>query len=456
MGMEKVLKSHGVDEKSLPFWIQWLELYLGFCKSRQLPSQSVESARVFLEWFSQSGRAPFQREQASRCIRIYQKSFDSNGVPQPASSERPDGPRSWKEARKMMEDAIRARQYSRKTLRAYIHWLEDFSLYADPIPLDQITSQEAKNFLSHLATDRNVAPSTQNQAFNGLLFLFTHILKRDFAGLADTPRAKRVTLVPTVLSREEITRLLRRLDKPYQLVAQMLYGCGLRLGEGIGLRIQDLDFELRRVIIHSGKGKKSRSVPMPERLVPLLHSHIEKVRIRFEQDLEQGFDGVFLPGRLEEKLPRAAWEWGWYWLFPAPRLVAADSKRRRYHLHETGFQKAIKAAVSLAGITKRASAHTLRHSYATHLLQMGYDIRTIQDLLGHADLDTTMIYTHAAQSLAHRVVSPFDELDGDTGVRENHVTPTLPRLPAMTPAHVQFSSYPIHEPVLMQHFSLPR
>ncbi len=410
--MEAVLLANGIKPNTLPFHLAWLNRYLKACLANQVSPLSVESARAFLLQFAQSGKAQFQVAQAEKVIRLYQRHFDAGGQLRSTPAVLDGEVSSWSQARQKLEEEIQLRQYSRKTLRAYRHWMVAFAEFCGEKPLSVITAREAKLFLTFLALERHVSASTQSQAFNALLFLFTHVLQREYSDLSDTPRAKTAKMVPTVLSRDEVSRLLVNLENPHRLLAKILYGCGLRLSEGVALRVQDLDFGYHRVVVHSGKGGKSRNIPMPERMIEELREHLLRVRARFEEDRTMGYGGAFLPGRLQDKLPKASLEWGWYWVFPATRLVELpDGRRLRFHMHETGFQKAIRSAVDKAGISKRASSHTLRHSYATHLLQMGYDIRTIQDLLGHRDLDTTMIYTHTVQALNNSVVSPIDRMD---------------------------------------------
>jgi integron integrase len=262
-----------------------------------------------------------------------------------------------------------------------------------------------------------VSASSQNQAFNALLFLYSRVLGKELSDLAETPRAKRVKTVPVVLSHAEVNLVLSRLEGVYRLLGQLIYGCGLRLQEGLCLRVQDLDFGLGMVVVHSGKGGKSRRIPLPAKILPALKSHLERVRKGFEDDLKVGFSGVMMPEALERKYPGAATSWPWQWVFPGDKLTPVPDAggMKRAHMHETSFQKEMKKAVDAAGVSKHASTHTLRHSFATHLLQLGYNIRTIQELLGHADVKTTMIYTHAAPALGNRVISPLDALIREGG-----------------------------------------
>lgn len=260
--------------------------------------------------------------------------------------------------------------------------------------------EEVRDFLSFLAVEKHVSASTQNQAFNALLFLFRHVLEKDFKRIEGVVRAKRRPYIPVVLSREEVDRVLSQLAPPYDLVVKLLYGCGLRLFEALQLRVQDFNFDLNVLTVHDGKGKKDRTVPLPKVLIPALKQQLSYVVDVHRSDVQTGYAGTFLPRLIGKKYKNAARNLVWQWFFPAKAMtrVAGTSEWRRYHLHETHVQKAIKEAVQAAGIPKRVSSHCFRHSFASHLLQANYDIRTIQELLGHSDLKTTMIYTHTAPS----------------------------------------------------------
>ncbi len=255
-----------------------------------------------------------------------------------------------------------------------------------------------------------VSSSTQNLAFNALLFLYRHILKKDFGDQKDVPRAKRSTYVPAVLSRDEVQDIIVRIVHPYQLIAKLQYGCGLRCFEALKVRVKDFDFDAGMLTI-KGKGGKSRTVPIPNRVLPELLAQLAFVKKLHATDLAAGFTGVFLEDQLEKKYPNAAKKLQWQWFFPQESLtiIASSKEKRRYHVHDSRFQEALHQAVKKAQLTKRVTTHTLRHSFATHLLQANYDIRTIQTLLGHADVRTTMIYTHCVPSRTIKELkSPLD------------------------------------------------
>jgi integron integrase len=301
----------------------------------------------------------------------------------------------WDDAIKNMAEEIRVRHYSRKTLRTYAKWSRSFQKFLKSKPPQDLSSADVRTYLTYLAVTCNVAASTQNQAFNSLLFFFRHGLGREFGELRDVPRAKKSLYIPVVLSRKEIDAILTHLSHPYDLLAKMLFACGLRLFEGLQLRVRDFNFDAGIVNIH-GKRKKDRSVPLPKTALQELKAQIKAVADLHEHDLAAGYDGVFLDDAVEKKYPNAPKEFIHQWFFPQKHLtVTAENKeKRRYHLHESDFQEALYIAVRKAKIPKKVTSHIFRHSFATHLLQANYDIRVIQKLLGHSSLKTTMIYTH--------------------------------------------------------------
>jgi integron integrase len=318
---------------------------------------------------------------------------------------------SWVSVYNDLKSEIKIRHYSPSTLKTYIGWARQLQNYTKSKDPQLLLDSDVKDFLTHLAVDRKVAASTQNQAFNALLFLFRHVIKTELGELNDIPRAKRKPYIPVVLSREEIDAVISKLSYPFGLIAMLLYGCGLRLFECMQLRINDVNFDTGMLTVHDGKGKKDRAVPLPEKIVPELKDHLESVINLHQEDLKSGYAGAFLPSRIEKKYKNAAKEIAWQWFFPAKTLtfVADQNEYRRSYLHKTHVQKAIKRAVGRAKIPKRASAHTFRHSFASHLLQANYDIRTIQELLGHSDVRTTMIYTHTIKSRTIKEAkSPLD------------------------------------------------
>jgi integron integrase len=291
-----------------------------------------------------------------------------------------------------------------------VQWIRRFILFHGKRHPRELGPDAITQFLNDLAVRKGVAASTQNQALNALVFLYRRVLDRDVPELDALVRARRPARLPVVLSQAEVRALLSRLDGVPRLVAGLLYGSGLRLLEALTLRIKDLDFEAREIRVRQAKGRRDRVTTLPESLIPSLQRHLEQVRELHARDLAIGFGEIELPDALARKYPRASREWGWQWVFPArSRYVdPRTGSERRHHLHETAVQRAVARAVRLAGIVKPASCHTLRHSFATHLLARGYDIRTVQELLGHRDVKTTMVYTHVLNKSGLGVRSPLD------------------------------------------------
>jgi integron integrase len=310
-----------------------------------------------------------------------------------------------------VREACRLRHFSPRTEKAYAGWIRRFIRFHRRRHPREMGAPEVEAFLSSLARDRAVSASTQNQALSALLFLYNAVLGVGISAVDGVVHAKRPVRVPVVLSRTEVARLLGRLDGACWLVASLMYGSGLRLLECAQLRVKDLDLERLELTVRDGKGRKDRVTVLPLALQAPLSAHLALARRQHQEDLAAGCGSVALPDALRSKYPRACVEWGWQWVFPATRHYddRATGERRRHHLHESVVQKAIKQAVRAAGIVKPASAHTLRHSFATHLLEAGYDIRTIQELLGHRDVATTMIYTHVLNRGGRGVRSPLDQ-----------------------------------------------
>ncbi|MFZ2956552.1 MAG: integron integrase [Candidatus Ozemobacteraceae bacterium] len=318
---------------------------------------------------------------------------------------------SWAKEFQELENEIQIRHYSPKTGKAYGIWLRKFQAFVRSKAPEMLATSDVKEFLTFLAVRERMSASSQNQAFNALLFFFRHVLKKEFGKVEGVVRAKRKPHIPVVLSRQEIEEILGRLSPPFGLVVKLLYGCGLRLFECLQLRVHCFNFAEGNLTVHDGKGKKDRTVPLPARILPEIRKHLELVKTLHQKDLAADYSGVFLIDSLERKYPTAPKKFSWQWFFPAIQLtrVPGTTEVRRFHLHETHVQRAISAAVEETGICKRASAHTFRHSFASHLLQANYDIRTIQELLGHSDVKTTMIYTHTVKSVTKKEAkSPLD------------------------------------------------
>ncbi len=309
-----------------------------------------------------------------------------------------------------VRDAIRLKHYSIRTEQAYIDWIKRFIFFHDKRHPRDMAETEVTQFLTHLARNDNVAASTQNQALSALLFLYKEVLKQEIGWLGRVERAKRPPKLPVVLSSGEVRRVCAHLQGVERLMASLLYGSGLRLMECVRLRVKDVDFAYAQITVRDGKGGKDRVTMLPVNLADPLQRHLAKMKIQHEQDVVDGCGEVHLPFALARKFPNAAREWAWQYVFPSSRLSVdpRTGKKQRHHMSEAILQMAPKRAVRASGITKPATCHTLRHSFATHLLENGYDIRTVQELLGHKDVSTTMIYTHVLNRPGIGVKSPLD------------------------------------------------
>lgn len=310
-----------------------------------------------------------------------------------------------------VRDRIRFKQYSIRTESTYCEWIKRYIFFHNKRHPSKMGVSEIESFLTHLASKRKVAASTQNVALNALLFLYREVLQIELPRLNDFEHAKRPKKLPVVLSQKEVKLLLSIIEHPlHNLILSMLYGTGMRLMECIRLRIKDIDFEKQEIVIRSGKGNKDRVTMLPDSLISDLKIQMDKVKQCFLSDRELKVSGVYMPFALDRKYPAAGTEWGWQWLFPSSKLSIDPRSgiERRHHLDEKAIQRSMKQALRNSEITKQASPHTLRHSFATHLLEAGYDIRTVQELLGHSDVKTTMIYTHVLNKGGRGVKSPLD------------------------------------------------
>lgn len=312
----------------------------------------------------------------------------------------------------LVRNAIRIRHYSLRTEDSYVYWIRGYVRFNGLRHPRDMGSREVTAFLTHLAVEKNVAAATQQQALSALLFLYKQVLGIELPWLNEIVRPKRPARLPTVLNESEIECLLSLMHGVHGLMARLIYGAGLRLTECLRLRIKDVDFTRREVLVRDGKGAKDRVTMLPARLLAPLREQLTHSRQLYEADRVAQRPGVYLPHALERKYPAAGKSWAWFWIFPAER-ASTDPRtgiERRHHLYEKSLQRALKAAVEEAGISKPVSVHTLRHSFATHVLQAGYDIRTVQELLGHSDVSTTMIYTHVLNRGGRGVASPLDRL----------------------------------------------
>ncbi len=458
MQFNAVLEQKKVPTALRDDYRKWLLYYLDFRTKYPPPDSRSEQVRLFVEKARSKGRSERSLQQAAHALSLF---FQSQGRKQHAAVnaekanelastvsgrtstapvhqqpsktlapvvarmtgrsggrkydewwclERTKSP-EWDAVIDKLAAEIKTRHYSRKTLKAYADWSRKFQIYLKNKPPDALSADDVKAYLTYLAVRSKVSASTQNQAFNALLFLFRHILKKDFGDHKDTPRAKKSSYLPVVLTRPEVDAVLNRLKPPYDLVVKLLYGCGLRLFECLKLRVQNFNFDEGVLTVMDGKGKKARTVPIPQSIMQELLAQIEMVKQFHEADLKAGYAGVFLDDSLEKKYRNASKDFIWQWFFPQQTLTLLQERNelRRYHLSEKEVQPSLYEAVRKAKLTKRVTAHTFRHSFATHLLQANYDIRTIQTLLGHADVRTTMIYTHCVPSKTIKELkSPLD------------------------------------------------
>ncbi len=350
----------------------------------------------------------WQVRQAERALRLYdyvllQKIKNETGV---VSGKAAD----WLVVEERTREALRLRHRSLSTEKTYLLWIRQFQGFVKDQNPFALEGKDLQAFLSYLAVERKVSASTQNQALNAIAFLYRHVLDKDIEGEIVSVRASQPRRLPVVLTPREIDSIFREMNGVTLLMARLIYGCGLRIQECLRLRIKDIDFEQGLVIVRAGKGDKDRRTMLPETLTGELYDHMNKIRLIHEEDRKNKANGVYLPNALERKYPDAGKEWPWFWLFPSQTISFDPLTRimRRHHIHPSDLQKAFRAAAGKAGITKQVSIHTLRHSFATHLLEKGHDIRTIQELLGHVNIQTTMVYTHVAKKNILGVRSPLD------------------------------------------------
>ncbi len=409
-----------VPEDKIKFSIHWVRRFIKFC-NYQLENINTERVSQYLDSLEGDEKVvDWQVKQAADAVTLYMEQYLKKPLKNSTSLEQDPGAisteqkalLSWEQTLEEARNVIRLRHYSLSTEKTYLGWVAHFKTYMQDRDPHLLEANDVKNYLTRLALHGRVSASTQNQAFNALLFLYRHILHKEMDDLTSVARAKRKMNLPTVLSRDEVKKLLSFLNGPYLLMAQLMYGCGLRLMECLRLRIKDVDFENDLLMVRSGKGEKDRALIIPEKIKEGLSKHVASFKEIHEQDLKIGYGEVSLPDGLEKKYPDAAREWGWQWMFPAQKL-SVDPRTgnvMRWHIHPAAIQRAVKEAVIKSGLPKKASCHTLRHSFATHLLEAGHNIRTIQELLGHKHVNTTMIYTHVIRKKPSEIKSPLDGL----------------------------------------------
>jgi integron integrase len=421
------LKKMAAEDREI-FWLGiWSERYV---RSLGGGEGSLVDVEGFLSRLAREGKKRWQFEQAAEAIRILHQKVRPVSWATPWAISLPVEVATDGDVERTFEGrsdegepegrfagfineiriVLRSQHYAVRTEDTYLEWVKRYLVFTRPKGRDDLNRASVEDFLSYLAVVRKVTANTQNQALNALVFVFREVLKRDLGELGSVSRAGERRRLPVVLTKSEIRRLLDQLEPPHALMARMMYGTGLRLMECVRLRVKDLDFEALQVVVRGGKGDKDRITTLPVSLVEPLREHLVEVKRIHELDLRNGLGRTYMPEALERKWPNAAQEWIWQYAFPSQRL-SQDSKSgivRRHHTHENSLQKAVTRSARDAQIDKRVSCHTLRHSFATHLLEAGYDIRTVQELLGHSDVSTTMIYTHVLNRPGLAVRSPLD------------------------------------------------
>jgi integron integrase len=397
-----------VNEKYAPYYVRWVSSCYAFVNQPLSDVLTEGQKQEFLKQFAKN-HEDWQVKQAEAAMRLYD--YYLSGL-QSAKDGRLENKEKWSIVETKAHNAMRLRHMSYSTEKTYLMWLRSFCGFIAGKNPDDLTAADMQQFLSYLAIERKVSTSTQNQALNALVFVYRHVLDKMIGDdELNAVRAVYKRRLPVVLTVKEVHSIFDKLSGVNRLMAMLIYGCGLRLQECLSLRIKDVDIEQGVLIVRAGKGDKDRRTVLPESLKDDLIRHIAEIRSFYDMDRKQDMNGVYLPNVLEKKYPNAGKEWAWFWLFPS-KSISVDPRThivRRHHVHPASLQKAFKEAVVKAGIAKQASVHTLRHSFATHLLENGYDIRTIQELLGHSNLQTTMIYTHVATKNILGVRSPLDK-----------------------------------------------
>jgi integron integrase len=380
--IDPLLQKHGIPKQNRPFYRLWIRQYLDFCDATGLPPADTSSIPLFLSDIGQRVQEPWRREQAEKAVRLFLEVCQPSSNRLQIEPEKPekaiativDNP--WDKAIASLGNAITLKHYSRSTLRNYTSWVRRFRAFIKEKDPKLIRSSDARMYLEHLAVKGRISAKTQNLAFNSLLFLYKNVLNIPFDNMAGTLRARQGSRLPEVLSVDEVKAVLAAFDGIYRLIAELMYGCGLRLNEALSLRIQDIDVQGKKLTVRGGKGNKDRTLPLPEKSIATIEMQVNRNRALCNWDKkDEAYAGVFLPDSTERQNPEAALDFGFYWLFPARELtdIPGDFAKRRYHIHATVFQRQMQDAVRKAGINRRATAHTLRHSFATHLLQAGYD-----------------------------------------------------------------------------------
>ena len=401
-------KKGNIKTQYVPYYLKWVSDCYHFLNEPLSNRLNSDQKKLFLSDMAKR-HEDWQVKQADTALRLYDY-FLSRSISS-TSGEPSTCNETWNLLEEKMREALRLRHRSLSTEKTYLLWLRSFKAFVNGKQPAQLQGRDLQDFLSNLAVEKKVSSSTQNQALNGLVFFYRHVLEKNVDQELRAVRAKQRRHLPVVLTIKEIQNIFDHMAGTSRLMAKLIYGGGLRLQECLQLRVKDVDLEQSLLIVRSGKGDRDRRTILPETLKDELIKHLAEIRSLYDQDRKHEIAGVWLPGALDKKYPNAGKEWAWFWLFPSKSLSIDPRGNiiRRHHIHPGALQKAFKVAVGKAGITKQASVHTLRHSFATHLLENGYDIRTIQELLGHRNLQTTMIYTHVATKNILGVRSPLDQ-----------------------------------------------
>ncbi len=403
-----LLQIGAVRTNYVPYYVKWVGDCYAFLDVPYTERIDNDQKKSFLSHLAKSYE-DWQVIQAEEALRHYDYFLSLEQKP-PAPGETVSE-QDWTSLERRFRDTLRLRHMSYSTEKTYLGWLRGFSAFVKEKDPALLEGRDLRDYLSYLAVEKKVSASTQNQALNAIVFLFRHLLEKDIGNELSAVRAHQRRRLPVVLTPEEIELIFDNMSGVHRLMAMLIYGCGLRLMECMRLRIKDIDIDQNMVIVRAGKGDKDRRTMLPETLKDDIKLHVSGIRSLYDKDRTDNLNGVWLPDALARKYPNAGKEWAWFWLFPSKSLSVDPYTllTRRHHIHEASLQKAFYESVRKAGIAKQASVHTLRHSFATHLLESGYDIRTIQELLGHANLQTTMIYTHVATKNILGVRSPLDK-----------------------------------------------
>lgn len=399
-----LVDKYRINVKKIPYFTNWVKYFLKYAKDEV---SLLENQKRYIE--DLSGNYPeWQVDQAEKAISIFLSLYHS----EKQSSYKNVSINNESELFLRVRDELRFQNKSMQTEKSYLYWIKRFCRYLGDKPIYAIDQKDVKDFLTFLSVKENVSLSTQKQSFNAILFTFRYVLDKKIENLNSVVSSRKKRKLPVVLSRDEVKKIIDQMNYPYKLMTKIIYGGGLRITECFCLRIKDVDFNNKILIVRSGKGDKDRQTLLSESIIPDLVEHIQNIRTKFDADRREDLPGVALPKALERKYPNAGKEWAWFWLFPSAKLSIDPRSKivRRHHLFPSSLQRVFKESLNKTNISKNASVHTLRHSFATHLVENGYDIRTVQELLGHSDVSTTMIYTHIAQKNKLGVKSPLDQL----------------------------------------------